>query len=281
MLQDIFPHQFKIEFTPSAPKNADLVLVYAKDKVLLKKDGETPAIPNYCQFKKDFNLKDELIYLFAIDETAFFLHQAEAKEAYEQKGYAFYEPQTFLYSTTLDWLAFGGITAAQLSRWYAQHKYCGCCATPFVQSQKERSLVCPKCNHIEYPKISPAVIVAVINGDEILLTRYKGRPFRNYALIAGFSEVGETLETTAKREVLEETGVKIKNLRYYKSQPWSLSDTLLAGFFAELEGSNQIKLDEEELSEGIWMKLEDLEPQNVNLSLTANMIEKFRLGKIN
>lgn len=96
------------------------------------------------------------------------------------------------------------------------------------------------------------MIVAVVDKEKerLLLTRYAGRRGGNYALIAGFSEVGETLEETARREVMEEVGLKIRNLHYYASQPWSFSDTLLAGFYAELDGSDEIQLEREELSEG-------------------------------
>ena len=84
-----------------------------------------------------------------------------------------------------------------------------------------------------YPKICPAVIVAIHDGDRLVLTRYKDRPFKHYALVAGFNEIGESIEETVHREVFEETGLRVKNLRFYKSQPWTFTDTLLFGFFAE------------------------------------------------
>lgn len=104
------------------------------------------------------------------------------------------------------------------------------------------------------------MIVAVVDKEKerLLLTRYAGRRGGNYALIAGFSEVGETLEETARREVMEEVGLKIRNLHYYASQPWSFSDTLLAGFYAELDGSDEIQLEREELSEGVWLSRDEI-----------------------
>lgn len=94
------------------------------------------------------------------------------------------------------------------------------------------------------------MIVAVSDGERLLVSRYRDRPFRGWALIAGFVEIGETLEDTVRREVLEETGLRVKNLRYYKSQPWSFSDTLLAGFYCDLDGSDAIRIEEDELSRG-------------------------------
>ena len=138
--------------------------------------------------------------------------------------------------------------------------------------------VCPECGQIEYPKICPAVIVAVTHGDKLLLTRYANRPFQNYALIAGFVEIGETLEDTVHREVMEEVGVKVKNLRYYKNQPWAFTDTLLTGFYCELDGDPAITLDHNELCEGVWLSREEIPSRENDISLTAEMIERFRLG---
>ena len=157
--------------------------------------------------------------------------------------------------------AFAAITALQLHRWYKSRSFCGRCGAPTEPSRTERAMVCPKCGLIEYPKICPAVIVAVSDGERLLVSRYRDRPFRGWALIAGFVEIGETLEDTVRREVLEETGLRVKNLRYYKSQPWSFSDTLLAGFYCDLDGSDAIRIEEDELSEALWLPRGEIPPQ--------------------
>lgn len=94
--------------------------------------------------------------------------------------------------------------------------------------------------------------ILYFQGDKLLLTRYANRPFSYCALIAGFTEVGETLEETVKREVFEETGIHVKNIRYYKSQPWAITGDILAGFFCEADGSTDITIDPSELSEAFW-----------------------------
>lgn len=148
--------------------------------------------------------------------------------------------------------AFAAITAYHLYGWYRDNHYCGRCGRPTIHDNKERMVKCPVCGNMVFPKISPAVIVAVTDNDRVLLTKYAGRTYKNYALVAGFNEAGETIEQTVRREVMEEVGLKVKNLKYYKSQPWGLSGSLLSGFFCELDGDDKITLQEDELSLGTW-----------------------------
>lgn len=137
-------------------------------------------------------------------------------------------------------------------------------------------MYCPECHQMEYPKISPAVIIAVMDGSRLLLSKYADREYKKYALLAGFAEVGETLEETVRREVMEEVGLKVKNIRYYKSQPWSFTDTLLAGFFAELDGAAEITLDRQELAVAEWFEREELPVKYEDCSLTNEMIIAFK-----
>ena len=139
-------------------------------------------------------------------------------------------------------------------------------------------MVCPACGNTVYPKICPAVIVAIHDGDRLVLTKYKDRPVKHYALVAGFNEIGESIEETVHREVLEETGLRVRNLRFYKSQPWVFTDTLLFGFFAELDGSDKITVQEDELSEAGWFHRSEIPEDRTHLSLTGEMMEQFRKG---
>ena len=131
-----------------------------------------------------------------------------------------------------------------------------------------------------YPTISPCVIVAIHDGNRLLLTKYAGRTHANFALVAGFAEIGESLEQTVRREVEEEVGLKVKNLKFYKSQPWPFTDTLLAGFFAKLDGDDEITLQEDELSMAVWLDREDIPPAEYRISLTSEMMETFRNNEI-
>ena len=133
---------------------------------------------------------------------------------------------------------------------------------------------------MEFPKICPATIIAVRDGNRLLLSKYAGRTYKKYALLAGYTEIGETIEETVKREVMEEVGLKVKNIQYYKSQPWSFSDTLLMGFYCDLDGEDKITLDQDELALAEWFEREDLPEVTSDESLTNEMIQMFKLGKI-
>jgi NAD+ diphosphatase len=123
-------------------------------------------------------------------------------------------------------------------------------------------------------------VVGVINGDSILLTKYANRKMSFYALVAGFVEIGETLEECVAREVMEETGLKVKNIRYYKSQPWGSVQDLIVGFYCEVDGDTTIRMDKNELKEALWMKRENIQGQTDDWSLTNQMMMKFKEGDI-
>ena len=130
----------------------------------------------------------------------------------------------------------------------------------------------PSCGRQEYPVLMPAVIVGITNGDKIICSKYEGRSFKQYALIAGFAEIGETIEETVHREVMEEVGLKVKNLRYYKSQPWSFSGTLLFGFFCDVDGDDTLTVDHEELSVAQWFDRDKIICQDTGSSLTNDCL---------
>ena len=148
-----------------------------------------------------------------------------------------------------------------------------------IHDANERMMKCPSCGLMEFPKICPAVIVGVVDGNRILTTKYAGRTHTDYALIAGFAEIGEPIEDTVRREVMEEVGLKVKNITYFDSQPWSFSDTLLLGFYCELDGDDAVKLDEKELALAEWFEREDLPRKKEDVSLTSYMMQSFYEGK--
>ena len=277
MIQDIAPHIYHNEYTPHAPNPSDQILYYEKDTVLIREtDGEI-AFPTFQEVQEIFPaVVQHYTYLFSIDEISYYL-----VPELPTKALSFYEfKSTDLFRTTRPrHLSFAGITGYQLFRWYQEHQFCGACGCRTKQDQKERMLYCPHCKKTEYPKLCPAVIVAIRNKNKLLLSKYAGRKITHYALIAGFAEIGEPIEDTVRREVMEEVGLKVKNLHFYKSQPWSFTDTLLFGFFCDLDGDDAISLDEEELSMAVWMDRDQIPDDEYGISLTREMMTVFKNGQ--
>ena len=280
MIQEIAPHQYDLTYRQTGPKDDDYVLYIKSSKTLLRKCGDgNYEIPCFSDFPMEKpRLKMKAYYLFSIDGRGY----DYVREMLQEEGNGYEFCPTSVYRTMKPmYQAFAGITATQIHRFKESRRFCGRCGHETEDSKTERALVCPFCGQVEYPKISPAVIIGVIHNDRILMSKYAGRgDITYYALIAGFTEIGETVEETVKREVFEEVGLHVKNLRYYKSQPWSFSETLLMGFFAELDGEDTITLDTEELATAGWFTREEAPAQPLNISLTSEMIWKFKNGEV-
>ena len=287
MIQDIAPRRFDGTYHECIPCSEDFLLLIDDDRILVKTNSAGEyifgSVADYSALTPlpESSLQD-CRYLFSVDEDRYFLCGPECSKALislvqsEAETSFCWENIFQLRTIEPSWMGFVGITALQLSRWYQGNRFCGTCGAALQHGADERVLTCPSCDELLYPKISPAIIAAVVDGNKLLLTRYASGPYSRYALVAGFVEVGETLEETVKREVFEETGIRVKNIRYYKSQPWGLSSSLLAGFFCELEGDPHITIDKKELSEALWVERSDVTPPESMISLTAEMIELFR-----
>ena len=244
MIQDIAPHRLDRTYVIGRPDAADIALCVRRGKVLLQKDGDGWTLP---RFGSAIPTEDAL-HVFSLDGVDCYLARTPdtvpaGTEYVDVGGIRTVRPME---------TAFAAITAVQLHRWYGARQFCGHCGHKTRPSDVERAMVCPNCGQIEYPKICPAVIVAVTHGDK--------------------------LEDTVHREVMEEVGLKVKNLRYYKNQPWAFTDTLLTGFYCELDGDPSITLDHNELCEGVWLSRDEIPVRENDISLTAEMIERFRLG---
>jgi len=278
MIQDIEPRIFNNRFDHKTAKPQDLFLTYEGDAVLVREDKDKLWYPSFADFEETYpDLRAKAHFLFSIDEINYFLVDEKGLDAAE--GWSFVTTGRFR-SEPKYWRSFAGAVGWQLNRWYDNHIYCSKCGKPMIRSEKERMLFCETCGFQTYPTISPCVIVGVRNGEKLLMTKYSGRAYTNYALVAGFVEIGESLEQAVRREVKEEVGLNVRNISYYKSQPWPFTDTILAGFFAELDGDDTIVLDEDELSLGVWLDKKDIPPAERSISLTSDMIEAFRTGSM-
>lgn len=289
MIQDteaIYRNEYQPQLAKQGPKDEDFVMFVAGRNVLMKNAADKIEYLRYRDIKNLIN-KEEIRYqyLFWLEIHGkinyFYLGILLGKtkiEGLPQNILDTYQYKNHnVFRTMLPkYMAFAGVTACQLANWYETTQYCGRCGTLLEHDENERMMRCPACNMMNYPRISPAVIVAVTDKDKLLMTKYADRDYKKYALIAGFVEIGESVEDTVRREVMEEVGLKVKNIHYYKSQPWSFSDTELLGFFCELDGDCEIRMDDKELAVAEWLSREEIPTEYDGISLTNEMIMLFK-----
>jgi len=162
--------------------------------------------------------------------------------------------------------------AVQLLEWRRNHKFCSHCGHPTEVHPTEYAMVCPSCRYHQYPRVNPCIITVITRGDdEILLAKSVHNKTNMYGLIAGFVEVGETLEEAVQREAFEEVGLKLKNIQYMSSQPWPFPSNLMVAFRAEYE-SGEIKLQEEEIADAQFFKIDQLPEIPFKGSIAHSMI---------
>lgn len=302
MIQDIYPHRLQNQYNPTACAALDsYIFVFQGDELLCrieeaKEANETENAANEAEAERYFSLPrlsdfpeamrpsaHDLTYLFSVDEKPYFLWEPSFSEAKPETApihaYSFCSIRALRdQHAEPKHLIFAAITAKQLADWYQNNRFCGRCGHRTVLDDRERAIRCKCCGNLVYPKIVPAVIVGVINKDQILLTKYR-TGFAHYALVAGFTEIGETLEETVAREVMEETGLRVKNIRYYKSQPWGIASDILAGFYCDVDGNTEIRMDPNELKYAAWTRREDIILQPDDFSLTNEMMQHFQDGE--
>lgn len=224
----------------------NLVLVYLKNNILLKKD--TLEIPTTDDLK-DYEIENSK-YLGEYDGNKFFINSYK-DDNFDEKIFEIVDMDSFKWN-------FGSpkskvIASGQhIHRWYKKHKHCGRCGLVLKEKKDERALQCESCNTIYFPENFPAIIVLIKNKEKVLLARNIAFPEKKYSLIAGYIEVGENAEEAVKREVMEEVGLKVKNIEYYGSQSWPFTSTLMIGFHAECDGSDKIKVDGVEIVDAGW-----------------------------
>ncbi len=281
MIQDIAPHRYDITYRKPIRQPGDPLLVFNKGRLLCRRRKDDIRYPLAAELNGPFPLLiQKTVFLFRIDEQNFW---GLPEEGPEEFGDYVYLPNGELRSIRPIWKAFAGVTGFHLYQWYTSNRFCGYCGTKMQQHATERAMLCPCCGQIRYPQICPSVIVAITYKDRLLMTKYASghSAFQKYALVAGYVEAGESLEDAVRRETMEEVGLTVKNIRYYKSQPWGFSYALLAGFFCEADGSPAILIDREELSFAEWFSRGNLprERSEPAISLTGEMIEVFETGK--
>jgi NAD+ diphosphatase len=167
--------------------------------------------------------------------------------------------------------------AGQLVHWHCNHRYCGACGKPTEDHPGERAKICPGCGLINHPRVSPAIIVAVVRDRRLLLAHSPRFPSKFYSVIAGFVEPGETLEECVRREVLEEVGIRVRKIRYFGSQPWPFPDSLMVAFTAEY-AAGEIVVNPAEIADAGWFSDDALPPIPPPISIARRLIDWFAAG---
>ncbi len=275
MIQDIAPSILNNSYRICQPDDKSRYFIFDGDMLLADTSLECGDI--VFPGNKDISISRNAVYLFSVDDTSYFLLTDQKYSETGQFRYIHFKELRSLGLTRNNGL-FAAFTAYHLWCWYRSSRFCGKCGHSTVHSSRERAMVCPECGSTIYPRINPAVIIGVLNEDKILITRYR-TGFAHNALVAGFTEIGETLEETVAREVMEEAGLSVKNIRYYKSQPWGSVSDLLIGFFCEVDGSCKIHMDKSELKYAEWLGRDEIVLQPQDISLTNEMMKVFKAGK--
>ena len=211
-------------------------------------------------------------YLGTLDDRHCFsaeLHQ----ESRPASGMAF-DNLRALYPSLGDRLFALAGRAKQIVDWDRNHQFCGRCGSATAAHEQDRSRICPSCGLESFPRLSPAVIVLIARGEELLLSRSPHFPDGVYSILAGFVEPGETLEEAVEREIAEEVGLRVKDIRYVASQPWPFPHSLMLGFRAEYAGG-ELKMDPEELEDAGWYRPPDLPGLPSPASIARRLIDEF------
>lgn len=255
-------------------KENDWCLIIIEKKLLMKKDGSNFFIPEIKELEGILKDDEALEYIGKYEERDCYctslneitvmpeyLYMVELREITKHSG----DPGLFLLAGN----------ANHILHWKQVNRFCGCCGHKTSDQAGERAKICTNCGNIVYPRISPATITAIFRGEEILLAH--NRNFKNnlHSLIAGFVEPGETLEQCVAREIYEEVGIKVKNIRYFCSQPWPFPDSLMLAFTAEYE-SGEITVDNQEITHADWYKADNLPEIPSTDSVAGKMIRWYR-----
>lgn len=274
MIQDIEPYRLDSGYLDIGPEEQDRILCFHGDRIVARLNAGRLLFPT----GKDMvgTQCPRMVYAFQAAGQRFFLSLEEPEIPADCSVFSLRELRTIRLQGNLD--IFIVYTAYHLWKWYDTSRFCGRCGGRTEIAHDERAMICPACGNRVYPRINSAVIVGVKNHDRLLITRYKGNHAMN-ALVAGFTEIGETAEQTVSREVMEEVGLRVKNIRYYKSQPWGIAADLLTGFYCEVDGDDTIHLDSRELGYAEWVSRKEIVLQPSDHSLTNEMMKMFRDGK--
>ena len=261
------------DFAPSKEQRTPAWwFAYCGERLLVKTTNGGATIPMVKNLAS-LNLKPvRTFYLGVLDGRPCYAAECD-REASAPDGMSF-EGLRQLVGWIDDALFWAAGRGKLIIQWDRTHQFCGQCGRPTVNKADERAKLCAECGLVVFPRMSPAVIVAVIRGDRILLARSPRFPEGRYSVLAGFVEPGESLEECVRREVREEVGLELKNIRYFGSQPWPFPNSLMIGFTAD-HASGEMTIDGREIVEADWFKADHLPRIPPRLTIARQLIDGF------
>jgi len=257
------------------PGEDALCFVWRNDRILAR-SGEPPGLPRLRDVKR-LAIEGSRHYLGRLDGVDCLAIRV-APDAPDSEGWDWRGLRSLFLQLPDPWLALAG-RASQIVEWDRSHQFCGRCGAPTRDRPSERAKECPACGHIVWPRVSPAMMVLVTRGKELLLARSKRFAQPIYSALAGFVEAGESIEDCVHREVREEVGIEVRNLRYVASQSWPFPHSLMIAYNAE-HAAGEARPCDDEIVDARWFKLDDLpalpNPVSIARALIDSTIERLK-----
>jgi len=256
---------------PKQIANNSFVFLFSNGNLVVKKVNEKILIPSYSDVKKYNLFENGFGYLGKLKTTD--CYYAYSENELKNNDYESLNLR-FVYGYVSDDIFEVALYASHIANWDKNSQFCGKCGNTTIHLKEEKAKKCTHCGLLNYPKISPAVIVAITKDDKLLLATNKRFKSGIYSILAGFVEPGESLEECIHREIKEEVNIEIKNIKYFGSQPWPFPDSLMIGYFAEYK-SGEIQPDDDELEDAGWYRKDKLPKLPLKFSIAGKMIDKF------
>jgi len=264
------PEGFTPSHAPPGPLPANtLAFAYRHDKILVGGTEEAPSVPDSSSLN-GLGLRGDHHYLGDLAGVAC-IAVALAPDAPEPTGWRYAGLRSLFFRLPEPLLAIAA-RAFQVVEWDRTHRYCGRCGTPTQNKGGERAKDCPACGYVAYPRVTPAMMVLVTRGRELLLARAPRFPPGMYSALAGFVEPGETIEDCIHREVREEVGIRVGDIRYFASQSWAFPHSLMIAYTAEYAGG-ELQPDATEIAEAKWFAWDAVPRLPPSISISRRLIE--------
>lgn len=257
---------------PERPTGPVWWFAFQGDSLLVLQRGSEVTVPCLTDFDESGLTPLRRHYLGKLDTTYCFAAEVP-EEVAPPSGMAF-QGLREIYGRIEEDLFWIAARAIQIVEWDKTHQYCGRCGVPMTPRSLERAKECPKCGLLHFPRLAPAIIVLIERGDQVLLARSRRFGTGMYSVLAGFVEPGESLEETVLREIREEVGVTVKDIRYFGSQPWPFPHSLMVGFTAKY-ASGEISIDETEIEDAGWFTVSTLPSIPGKISIARKLIDSY------